>query len=56
MARKIIVAKDKLFKCPTCGYKWTDESDLSFDEDERVPCCPDCGELIKDGENGGEYI
>lgn len=56
MARKIIVEKDKLFECPACGYRWMDEVDLSFNEDECVPCCPDCGELIEDGENGGEYI
>ena len=36
-------------ECPACGYKWKNPCDLSFDENERVPCCPDCGELIKDG-------
>lgn len=49
MARKNIIKKDKLFGCPTCGYRWNNEYDLSFDELERVPCCPACGELIEDG-------
>ena len=39
-------------ECPACGYVWNDPHDLSFDEYERCPCCPDCGELIEDG---GEY-
>lgn len=56
MARKIIVEKDKLFECPACGYRWTGSYDLSFDEEERCPCCPDCGELIEDGDDGSEYI
>ena len=56
MAKKIIIEKDKLYECPACGYRWEQDWDLSFDEDECVPCCPDCGELIEDGENGGEYI
>ncbi len=36
-------------ECPACGYVWKNPFDLSFDEDEKVPCCPDCGELIEDG-------
>ena len=51
MARKIVVEKDKLFECPACGYRWTKSYDLSFDEEERCPCCPDCGELIEDGDD-----
>lgn len=27
------------------------EKNLSFDEEERCPCCPDCGELIEDGDD-----
>ena len=56
MARKIIIIKDELYECPACGYRWERDWDLSFDEDEKVPCCPDCGELIEDGEDGGEYV
>ena len=56
MARKIIIEKDKSFECPACGYRWERGWDLSFDENECVPCCPDCGELNEDGEDGGEYI
>ena len=53
MGRKIIIKKDELFECPTCGYRWNKGWDLSYNEDERVPCCPDCRELIEDG---AEYI
>ena len=56
MSRKIIIETDALYECPACGYRWSDESDLSFNEDEKCPCCPDCGELIEDGANGGEYV
>ena len=56
MARKVIIVKDKEYACPICNYTWEDESDLEFDEDERVLCCPECKELIEDGENGGEYV
>ncbi len=51
MAYKIKI-NDKDFECPACGYRWADPCDLAFDEGERVPCCPDCGELIEDG---GDY-
>lgn len=50
MARKIIIIKDKLFECPNCGYRWSKGYDLAFDTDERCPCCPDCNELIEDGD------
>ncbi len=56
MARKIIIKKDELFECPACGYRWVNGFDLSFAEGERVPCCPDCRELIEDGDDGAEYI
>ena len=38
MANKIR-RNDGGYECPACGYIWA----------ERVPCCPDCGELIEDG-------
>ena len=41
------------YECPACGYRWSKNmgmADLAFDEDERCPCCPDCGELIEDGD------
>ena len=56
MARKIIIKKDELFECPACGYRWVNGFDLSFAEGERVPCYPDCRELIEDGDDGAEYI
>lgn len=37
-----------------CNYRWSKTmgmADLSFDEDEHCPCCPDCGELIEDGDD-----
>ena len=51
MANKIVRKEHEEFECPACGYIWTSPEDLSFDENERVPCCPDCGELIEDGGN-----
>lgn len=48
MANKIR-RNDGDYECPACGYIWAGPYDLSFDEEERVPCCPDCGELIEDG-------
>lgn len=51
MARKIIIIKDKLFECPNCGYRWSKGYDLAFDTDERCPCCPNCNELIEDGDD-----
>jgi len=48
MAYKI-KREDGWYECPVCGYMWKDAFDLSFDENEKVPCCPDCGELIEDG-------
>ena len=53
MARKIQLDKDT-YECPTCGYRWLSMwgvSDLAFDEGERCPCCPSCGELIEDGDD-----
>lgn len=49
MANKI-KRDDGRYECPACGYMWKDALDLSFDEDECVLCCPDCGELIEDGD------
>ena len=49
MGRKIIIEEGKGFTCPKCGYRWADACDLDFDEAERVPCCPECKELIEDG-------
>lgn len=54
MANKIKIDEDT-YECPSCGYRWLRRmgmADLSFDEEERCPCCPDCGELI---ENGDDY-
>lgn len=51
MARKIIIIKDKLFECPNCGYRWSKGYDLAFDTNERCPCCPNCNELIEDGDD-----
>lgn len=56
MPRKIILKKDTLYACPNCNYQWEKAWDLAFDEDECVPCCPECGELIEDGDDGGEYV
>ena len=51
MARKKIIIKDKLFECPNCGYRWSKGYDLAFDTNERCPCCPNCNELIEDGDD-----
>ena len=48
MAYKI--KKSNRCECPACGYVWKEAYDLDFDENERVPCCPECGELIEDGD------
>ena len=53
MANKIIV-NDKTCECPVCGYQWSQYygmAELSFDEEECCPCCPECGELIEDGDD-----
>lgn len=53
MVRKIKI-DDNTYECPACGYRWSKTmsmADLSFDEDEHCPCCPDCDELIEDGDN-----
>lgn len=53
MSRKIKI-DDNTYECPACGYRWSKTmgmADLSFDEDEHCPCCPDCGELIEDGDD-----
>ncbi len=50
MANKI-KRNDGKYECPTCEYVWEGSWDLGFNEDERVPCCPKCGELIEDGDN-----
>lgn len=53
MANKIAI-DEYTCECPACGYRWSpfySMYDLSFDEDERCPCCPDCGELIEDGDS-----
>lgn len=53
MARKIKI-DDNTYECPACGYRWSKTmgmADLSFDEDEHCPCCPDCSELIEDGDD-----
>ena len=52
MALKIKI-DNSTYECPACGYRWSKNrgmADLAFDEDERCPCCPDCGELIEDGD------
>jgi hypothetical protein len=53
MARKIKI-NDNTYECPACDYRWSKimgMADLSFDEDEHCPCCPDCSELIEDGDD-----
>ena len=53
MARKIQIDEDT-YECPACGYRWTKGTwmqDLSFNEEEHCPCCPDCRELIEDGDD-----
>lgn len=44
---------DTFFACPSCGYRWTKfmgASKLIYDEKEHCLCCPNCGELIEDGD------
>ena len=36
--------------CKRCVMPDT-KPNLSFDEEEHCPCCPDCGELIEDGDD-----
>lgn len=53
MARKIKI-DDNNYECPACGYRWSKTmsmADLSFDEDEHCPCCPNCDKLIEDGDD-----
>lgn len=53
MAKKIVIDKNT-YECPAYGYRWSRQigmADLSFDEKECCPCCPDCGELIEDGDD-----
>lgn len=52
MASYKIRLNEKECACPVCGYTWEAPHDLSFNEKECVPCCPDCSELIEDG---GDY-
>ena len=38
---------------PACGYRWSSfirMVNLSFDENEPCPCCPECGGLLGDGD------
>ena len=35
------------YSCSNCGYEYTNVSELDFDEQERVPCCPVCKNLIE---------
>lgn len=54
MGQKNIFVKDNSYGCPCCGYRWKKDWELAYNEDECVPCCPECGELIEDGEDGSE--
>ena len=42
-----IMPTEEKYKCPTCGYEYIGIFDLDFDEEERVPCCPVCKNLIE---------
>ena len=40
--------------CPKCGYQWNPKfavAELDFNESERCLCCPNCGELIENGDD-----
>lgn len=53
MALKLKIDEDT-YECPACGYRWSafmGMADLAFDEEEKCPCCPDCGETIEDGDD-----
>lgn len=47
--RKTVMKENESFGCPVCGYQWKHPYELDFDEQERVPCCPECKTLIEDG-------
>ena len=56
MARKIRI-DEITSKCPTCGYEWNTEFgdvELAFNKGECCLCCPDCGELIEDGDDNDD--
>lgn len=56
MARKIRI-DEITSKCPVCGYEWNTEfgiAELAFNEDECCLCCPECGELIEDGDDNDD--
>ena len=56
MGRKVIVDQ-KTCKCPRCGYDWERNMaiiELNFDASECCLCCPVCGELIEDGDEGDD--
>lgn len=56
MARKIRV-DEMTSKCPVCGYEWNTEFgevELAFNKGECCLCCPDCGELIEDGDDNDD--
>lgn len=53
MANKIRINNDRC-ECPKCGYQWNLKFavvELDFNENERCLCCPNCGELIEDGDD-----
>lgn len=53
MANKIRISNDHRV-CPKCGYQWDPKFavvELDFNENERCLCCPNCGELIEDGDD-----
>mgnify|MGYP004602284127 CR=1 FL=1 len=44
-------------KCPSCTYTWNTKFgliELAFNEKEKCLCCPQCGELIEDGDEGDD--
>ncbi|WP_288681594.1 hypothetical protein [uncultured Eubacterium sp.] len=53
MGYKIMI-HENTSECPTCGYRWNTNfgiTDLVFNEKEKCLCCPECGELIEDGDD-----
>ena len=43
--------------CPSCQYSWNTNFgivDLVFNENEHCLSCPQCGELIEDGDDNDD--
>ncbi len=53
MGYKIMI-DENTSECPACGYRWNTNFgtvDLAFNEKEKCLCCPECEELIEDGDD-----